>query len=236
MDDPPQIEHARSNRSTCKRCGDKIPKGELRIGFYGERNGYKSVRWFHVHCAGIVDPNVLRGLCSLTQDEQDIVKRYIVKRKTISLVNANTTTATANLTSSKGSPCIVDLTLDNSSDDDDLIVTKNTTTTTSRSKACYCNDTPCWCCPDEKLTQKVFKEDKPVSTGLARIQFATAKSPSACMHCSEKIRHGDPRVGYCQPSSFYEVRFLSSSSLIQITHTHTHHRAFTPDGFVSIVV
>ena len=51
---PPTIEHAKSGRSTCKArgCREKIAKGELRIGFSRDRDGYIYTRWHHVRCAG----------------------------------------------------------------------------------------------------------------------------------------------------------------------------------------
>jgi hypothetical protein len=49
------VEAAKSNRSTCKGCGLKIDKGEVRIGceledLDGEFGGHAITQWRHVHC------------------------------------------------------------------------------------------------------------------------------------------------------------------------------------------
>eukprot|EP00118_Oscarella_pearsei_P026283 m.309715 g.309715 ORF g.309715 m.309715 type:complete len:959 (+) comp47446_c0_seq1:38-2914(+) len=57
---PVQVEYAKSNRSTCRSCEEKIAKGEVRIGRVeeaedgaaddGRRYPAPAVRWFHVEC------------------------------------------------------------------------------------------------------------------------------------------------------------------------------------------
>ena len=79
MSYPPSIEHAKSGRATCKCCREKIAKGELRIGFNSERDGYMYTRWHHVKCAGVVDPDTLLGFELLSSDEKDMVLRFITK-------------------------------------------------------------------------------------------------------------------------------------------------------------
>jgi hypothetical protein len=46
------IEEARSGRSECRGCGDKIPTGELRLGL-GDRfkDSDYTYKWYHLRCA-----------------------------------------------------------------------------------------------------------------------------------------------------------------------------------------
>ncbi len=48
------IEAAKSNRSKCKICKNKIKNGELRFGVYNER--WESYTWHHLVCGASIDP------------------------------------------------------------------------------------------------------------------------------------------------------------------------------------
>ena len=68
------VEAAKSNRSTCKGCGLKIDKGEVRIGceledLDGEFGGHAITQWRHVHCVqpSWVKLDELDGLGSLNK-------------------------------------------------------------------------------------------------------------------------------------------------------------------------
>ena len=68
------VEAAKSNRSTCKGCGLKIDKGEVRIGceledLDGEFGGHAITQWRHVQCVkpSWVKLDELDGLGSLNK-------------------------------------------------------------------------------------------------------------------------------------------------------------------------
>ncbi len=60
---PDIIELAKSSRSTCKVCGEKIQKNEPRFGkesiFRKDNNEYISYKWHHIKCAEIKFPQLL---------------------------------------------------------------------------------------------------------------------------------------------------------------------------------
>uniref|UniRef100_A0A7S4SGE2 PARP-type domain-containing protein n=1 Tax=Alexandrium monilatum TaxID=311494 RepID=A0A7S4SGE2_9DINO len=49
-DDPYKVELAKSNRSACKACKEKIDKGEVRFGSLVDMGGYGSYHWRHAKC------------------------------------------------------------------------------------------------------------------------------------------------------------------------------------------
>jgi bifunctional polynucleotide phosphatase/kinase len=45
------VEYAKSGRSTCKGCSEKIAKGALRLGAsLPDPRGYENNKWYHVAC------------------------------------------------------------------------------------------------------------------------------------------------------------------------------------------
>ena len=44
------IEHARSGRSACRKCKEKIAQGDVRVGAISDNGEYEMTRWFHVDC------------------------------------------------------------------------------------------------------------------------------------------------------------------------------------------
>jgi hypothetical protein len=55
---PWMIEEARSGRSECRGCGEKIPAGEVRLGL-GDRfqDADYTYKWYHLPCAGKAFPS-----------------------------------------------------------------------------------------------------------------------------------------------------------------------------------
>mmetsp|Transcript_16113 Transcript_16113/g.19686 ORF Transcript_16113/g.19686 Transcript_16113/m.19686 type:complete len:457 (+) Transcript_16113:117-1487(+) len=60
------LENAKSGRASCKKCKEKIAKGELRIGETSEVPGsdYTTTKWIHVECF-----NIPRKLSKITVEE-----------------------------------------------------------------------------------------------------------------------------------------------------------------------
>ncbi|MHA1167522.1 MAG: PARP-type zinc finger-containing protein [Candidatus Hodarchaeales archaeon] len=68
-----KIEHAKSSRASCRECGEKIVKGELRIGEPSMYMEHLSYKWFHVDCAGRRNFYLVpvTGLDILTPEERE---------------------------------------------------------------------------------------------------------------------------------------------------------------------
>ncbi|XP_065832639.1 poly [ADP-ribose] polymerase 1-like [Oscarella lobularis] len=84
-DCPLQVEYAKSNRSECRSCGEKIVKGVVRIGRLedadpSEHRGYAGTvtRWFHVDCFVEEDPNAnassFKRIGDLKKSDQDSLR------------------------------------------------------------------------------------------------------------------------------------------------------------------
>ncbi len=76
---PWRVETAPSGRSTCRSCGEKIARGELRLGFADASGDYDVYRWHHLHCAAgrINDPEALIGFAELTDQLQQQVRESV---------------------------------------------------------------------------------------------------------------------------------------------------------------
>ena len=78
-----QIETARSARSSCKRCKEKIPKGELRIGVVTFVPHFNT-SWYHLCDACLTPPNKplekCRGWEALSLDEKAAASIYWNRR------------------------------------------------------------------------------------------------------------------------------------------------------------
>ncbi len=68
------IEPAKSSRARCRSCGEKIVKGELRLGEPSIYEGHVTYRWHHLKC-GVYKirgskPTDLKGYDSLTEEQK----------------------------------------------------------------------------------------------------------------------------------------------------------------------
>lgn len=83
---PNKFEHAKSNRSTCKHCKEKIQKDEIRFGlesvFKKDGREYPSYKWFHFNCAVEKFPEQLPDAAGadLLQDEQRKIFDELVQK------------------------------------------------------------------------------------------------------------------------------------------------------------
>eukprot|EP01084_Bolivina_argentea_P119261 211475_1 len=79
------VEHAKSNRSKCKKCFEKITKDTLRMGTHVESNDdYPSQNnWFHLKCfkkkirKGPPTKKDIKGFNSLSSTEKKRVLKYV---------------------------------------------------------------------------------------------------------------------------------------------------------------
>ena len=71
--EPWRIEAAKSGRSTCRTCGEKIPKDSLRLGEPDFYEDHLSYRWHHLRCAVQLlegtEPSSLSGYDELTDSQ-----------------------------------------------------------------------------------------------------------------------------------------------------------------------
>jgi bifunctional polynucleotide phosphatase/kinase len=85
------VEYAKSNRSTCRVCGKKIEKGEVRIGItqMDEDIGHEITKWRHLKCAQslfqeenkISDVNTLGQFKTLKKEDQGLVTGWLAAAK-----------------------------------------------------------------------------------------------------------------------------------------------------------
>ncbi|HKZ41597.1 MAG TPA: PARP-type zinc finger-containing protein, partial [Candidatus Hodarchaeales archaeon] len=79
-----RIEYAKSSRSTCKVCGEKIEKEIIRVGVPGFFQDYLTFKWQHLTCTatgGAVPPhNEMAGFNELSATDQE---KLLAERKVI---------------------------------------------------------------------------------------------------------------------------------------------------------
>ncbi len=73
-----KVEYAKSSRSTCKKCGEKIEKGVVRIGKPNLFQEHLNYQWHHVEC--IYWPSVFRSSFD-DMSEINVEDREILKEK-----------------------------------------------------------------------------------------------------------------------------------------------------------
>jgi hypothetical protein len=69
-----KVEPAKSSRSTCKTCGEKIKKDELRLGEPGMFDDHVTYKWHHLSCLSRqlrwIDLDSLEGYSDLSDDQK----------------------------------------------------------------------------------------------------------------------------------------------------------------------
>uniref|UniRef100_A0A803N9Z8 PARP-type domain-containing protein n=1 Tax=Chenopodium quinoa TaxID=63459 RepID=A0A803N9Z8_CHEQI len=77
-------EYAKSNRSACKTCSDKIAANALRLGVVtkDKQRGFDATKWHHFHCFSFKSNSVsslsaIRGFDSLKSDDQEAMKKLV---------------------------------------------------------------------------------------------------------------------------------------------------------------
>jgi hypothetical protein len=76
-----KAERAKSGRASCRTCGARIAKDEVRIGEPSYFQDHKSYKWHHLKCIkdniwGIPE-NMLEGYGALDSDAKDILKKAL---------------------------------------------------------------------------------------------------------------------------------------------------------------
>ncbi|XP_028763836.1 polynucleotide 3'-phosphatase ZDP [Neltuma alba] len=76
-------EYAKSNRSTCKECSQKIDAKSLRLALVTRDNrGYDLVKWHHLDCfpfdsKTLASPESIEGFSLLESSDQDAIKKLL---------------------------------------------------------------------------------------------------------------------------------------------------------------
>ncbi|KAL8195450.1 hypothetical protein R6Q57_025853 [Mikania cordata] len=75
-------EYAKSGKSSCKKCSEKIDSKSLRLGLKSwDPRGYDSIKWHHFHCFSSLDSisvssiETIQGFSELTGSDQDKLKK-----------------------------------------------------------------------------------------------------------------------------------------------------------------
>ncbi|XP_054814980.1 polynucleotide 3'-phosphatase ZDP isoform X2 [Prosopis cineraria] len=78
-------EYAKSNRSTCKKCSQKIDAKSLRLALVTKDNrGYDLVKWHHLDCfpfdsTALASPMSIEGFSSLESSDRDDIKKFLAR-------------------------------------------------------------------------------------------------------------------------------------------------------------
>lgn len=75
------IEPAKSSRSKCKACKEKIEQGELRFGFYDEN--WDSFKWHHLKCGAAFDIAAFNGAVEDFDGEIENLDQLLKEAKTV---------------------------------------------------------------------------------------------------------------------------------------------------------
>lgn len=79
-------EYAKSGRSSCKKCSEKIESKSLRLGLsMWDPRGFENTKWYHLDCFFPVDVNLLSaelidGFSELKNSDQENLKKLVAER------------------------------------------------------------------------------------------------------------------------------------------------------------
>ncbi|XP_031270878.1 polynucleotide 3'-phosphatase ZDP-like [Pistacia vera] len=80
-------EYAKSNRSACKKCSEKIAAQALRLGSVSrDSRGFDLTKWHHVDCFPFASEPIdsadsIKGFSSLKSGDQEALKKLVVECK-----------------------------------------------------------------------------------------------------------------------------------------------------------
>ncbi|KAH9310588.1 hypothetical protein KI387_025623, partial [Taxus chinensis] len=77
-----QAEYAKSARAACKKCGNSIAKGSLRLGVASKAaGGFDMTRWYHQQCfkADITAAESIKGFSLLKVSDQEALKTLVAE-------------------------------------------------------------------------------------------------------------------------------------------------------------
>ncbi|KAI3703907.1 hypothetical protein L1987_74103 [Smallanthus sonchifolius] len=79
-------EYAKSGRSSCKKCSEKIESKSLRLGLSSwDSRGFENTKWHHLDCffpldADLVSPESIEGFTELKRSDQEKLKKLVTER------------------------------------------------------------------------------------------------------------------------------------------------------------
>ncbi|GJX62729.1 haloacid dehalogenase-like domain-containing protein [Tanacetum coccineum] len=82
-DEKVMAEYAKSGRSSCKKCSEKIKSKSLRLGSSSwDPRGYENTKWYHVSCffprdEGLASAEIIEGFSDLKSSDQEKLKKLV---------------------------------------------------------------------------------------------------------------------------------------------------------------
>ncbi|KAJ0618060.1 putative phosphoric monoester hydrolase [Helianthus annuus] len=79
-------EYAKSGRSSCKKCSEKIESKSLRMGLSSwDSRGFENTKWHHLDCffpvdADLVSAESIKGFADLKSDDQEKLKKLVAEQ------------------------------------------------------------------------------------------------------------------------------------------------------------
>ncbi|KAI7739198.1 hypothetical protein M8C21_016173 [Ambrosia artemisiifolia] len=79
-------EYAKSGRSSCKKCSEKIESKSLRLGLSSwDSRGFENTKWHHLDCffpvdAHLVSPELIKGFTDLKSSDQEKLKKLMTEQ------------------------------------------------------------------------------------------------------------------------------------------------------------
>nr|GEW76537.1 polynucleotide 3'-phosphatase ZDP isoform X1 [Tanacetum cinerariifolium] len=79
------VEYAKSGRSSCKKCSEKIESKSLRLGFSSwDPRGFENTKWHHMDCffpldADLVSAEAIEGFSELKSSDQEKLKKLVTE-------------------------------------------------------------------------------------------------------------------------------------------------------------
>jgi poly [ADP-ribose] polymerase len=184
------LELAKSNRSSCKVCKQKISAGKPRVGL-PRNDEYGSIAWIHPACFNWQSHKVnseqdlsgVAGWGDLPEASKKTLLRSLTQTRSPHPPPAKQPASAA--ASPTKSP----------------VVAKPPAMAGAKRGASSADSTET---KRQKALPGQLNEELPLSLGVSVIEYAKAKKPSPCMSCKGAIKNGEPRVGNRQESLFYE--------------------------------
>jgi bifunctional polynucleotide phosphatase/kinase len=78
-------EYAKSGKSSCKKCSEKIESKSLRLGFSSwDPRGFENTKWHHIDCfftqdADLVSAESIEGFSELKSSDQEKLKKLVTE-------------------------------------------------------------------------------------------------------------------------------------------------------------
>ncbi|XP_071730109.1 polynucleotide 3'-phosphatase ZDP [Rutidosis leptorrhynchoides] len=79
------VEYAKSGRSSCKKCPEKIESKSIRLGYSSwDPRGFENTKWYHLDCffpfdADLVSVELIEGFSELKSSDQEKLKKLVIE-------------------------------------------------------------------------------------------------------------------------------------------------------------